>query len=443
VAIKRLIERCAGLDVHKKSVTACVRVPGPGAGERTSETRTFSTTTAGLLVLRDWLTSFGVTVVGMESTGVLWKPVFYLLEDDFDCWLLNAQHLRNVPGRKTDVKDAAWIAELVEYGLVRPSFVPPKPIRQLRDLTRYRKAVIEEHTREAQRLHAVLQEAGIKLSSVATDILGRSGRDMLEALVGGTHDPQVLAELARGRMRPKIAALREALEGRFSAHHALLVAEMLARLDHADETIARLSAEIERAMAPFAEQVELLRTIPGVDRRVAEVIVAETGGDMARFPSPGAPGLLGWGRPGQQRVGRQAPPQPNPQGRQVAAQDPHRGGLGGGTDQRHLPGRPVRPAQGPPWPHQGQRGGRALHPGHRLLRPGARGALLRPRRRLLPAPPVQRRLQGPPGPPAGTDGPKGHPGTRRTRRITKLPPTDPEPAARLVRAMPLPVITSP
>ena len=286
MAIKRLIERCAGLDVHKKSVTACVRVPGPGAGERTSETRTFSTTTAGLLVLRDWLTSFGVTVVGMESTGVLWKPVFYLLEDDFDCWLLNAQHLRNVPGRKTDVKDAAWIAELVEYGLVRPSFVPPKPIRQLRDLTRYRKAVIEEHTREAQRLHAVLQDAGIKLSSVATDILGRSGRDMLEALMGGTHDPQVLAELARGRMRPKIAALREALEGRFSAHHALLVAEMLARLDHADETIARLSAELERAMAPLAEQVELLRTIPGVDRRVAEVIVAETGGDMARFPSP-------------------------------------------------------------------------------------------------------------------------------------------------------------
>src|SRR5215211_1915663 len=185
VAIKRLIERCAGLDVHKKSVTACVRVPGPGAGERTSETRTFSTTTAGLLVLRDWLTSFGVTVVGMESTGVLWKPVFYLLEDDFDCWLLNAQHLRNVPGRKTDVKDAAWIAELVEYGLVRPSFVPPKPIRQLRDLTRYRKAVIEEHTREAQRLHAVLQDAGIKLSSVATDILGRSGRDMLEAWWAG------------------------------------------------------------------------------------------------------------------------------------------------------------------------------------------------------------------------------------------------------------------
>ncbi len=184
----QLIERCAGLDVHKKTVAACLRVPGP-QGERRQETRTFSTMTDGLLALRDWLCAQQVRVVGMESTGSYWKPVYYLLEDDLECWLLNARHLRNVPGRKTDVKDAEWICQLVEHGLVRPSFVPPRPIRQLRDLTRYRKVVIQERTREAQRLEKVLEDAGIKLSSVATDILGVSGRAMLAALIGGSCDP--------------------------------------------------------------------------------------------------------------------------------------------------------------------------------------------------------------------------------------------------------------
>jgi transposase len=335
--------------------------------------------------------------------------------------LLNAQHLRNVPGRKTDVKDAAWIAELVEYGLVRPSFVPPKPIRQLRDLTRYRKAVIEEHTREAQRLHAVLQDAGIKLSSVATDILGRSGRDMLEALVGGTHDPQVLAELARGRMRPKIAALREALEGRFSAHHALLVAEMLARLDHAEETIARLSAEIERAMAPFAEQVELLRTIPGVDRRVAEVIVAETGGDMARFPSPEH--LASWAgvAPGNNESAGKHRPSRTRKGDKWLRKTLTEAAWGAArTKDTYLAAQFAR--------LKGRRGPTKanvavahsilviayyiLERGEPYSDLGADYFLHR----------QSSGRQGPPGPPAGTDGPKGHPGTRRTRRITKLPP---------------------
>jgi transposase len=185
----RLIERWAGRDVHKASVTAMVRVPGDQGGRQT-ETRTFRTTTAGLVLLGDWLASFGVTVVGMESTGVYWKPVYYLLEDDFEVWLLNAQHLKNVPGRKTDVADSVWICQLVEHGLVRPSFVPPKPIRELGDLTRYGKAVLAERTREAQRLHKVLEDAGIKLASVASDPLGVSGRAMLEALVAGTHDPR-------------------------------------------------------------------------------------------------------------------------------------------------------------------------------------------------------------------------------------------------------------
>jgi transposase len=210
----RLIERCAGLDVHKKTVAACLRTPGQD-GQRQQQTRTFTTTTKGLLALRGWLAAAGVTVVGMESTGAYWKAVYYLLEDTVACWLLNARHLRNVPGRKTDVADAAWICQLVEHGLVRPSFVPPRPIRELRNLTRYRKTVIEERTREAQRLEKLLEDAGIKLSCVASDILGVSGRAMLAALVAGVRDPEVLAELAKGRLRVKIPLLQEALVGRF------------------------------------------------------------------------------------------------------------------------------------------------------------------------------------------------------------------------------------
>jgi len=217
-----VVERCAGLDVHKDTVVACVR--SPGVGRRREETIvTFGTTTVQLLALRDWLIEMGVTLVGMESTGVYWKPVYYVLEDAIECWLLNAQHLRNVPGRKTDVADASWICQLVEHGLVRASFVPPKPIRELRNLCRYRRSQIEERTREAQRLDKVLQDAGIKLSSVATRILGLSGRAMLDALVAGARDPDVLAELAKGSLRKKIPQLRDALEGRFGVHHGLLV----------------------------------------------------------------------------------------------------------------------------------------------------------------------------------------------------------------------------
>jgi transposase len=279
-----VVERCCGLDVHKDTVVACARTPGAG-GRREQQTRTFGTMTNELLALRDWLVAMGVSLVGMESTGVYWRPVFHLLEDAMECWLLNARHLRNVPGHKTDVKDAEWICQLVEHGLVRPSFVPPKPIRELRDLTRYRKAQIEERGREAQRLDKVLQDAGVKLSSVATDILGKSGRDMLEALVRGTRDPEVLAELARGRLRSKLPALREALTGRFSTHHALLVGEILAKLDYLDEAIGRLSVGIDRLIAPFEAEVGLLDTIPGVDRRTAEALIAEIGVDMGRFGS--------------------------------------------------------------------------------------------------------------------------------------------------------------
>ena len=284
--MERIVERCAGLDVHKASITACVRVVTTG-GEVRQEIGQFATTTRGLLQLRDWLASFKVELVGMEATGVYWKPVYYLLEDDFELWLLNARHLKNVPGKKTDVKDAEWICQLVEHGLVRPSFVPPKEIRELRNLTRYRKRQIEERAEEVQRLEKVLQEAGIKLSSVATRVLGASGRAMIEALVSGITDPEVLAELAKGRLRSKIPALKEALEGNFSAHHAFLVGNILAHIDYLDESIARLSGEIERVIIPFSEEVALLETIPGVDLRTAEILIAEIGVDMSRFATSG------------------------------------------------------------------------------------------------------------------------------------------------------------
>lgn len=282
--MRRLIERCAGLDVHRDTVAACVRVPGDG-GERHQEVRTYGTTTQQLVALREWLVDLGITLVGMESTGIYWRPVFAQLEDHVECWLLNAEHLHNVPGRKTDVADSVWICELTEHGLVRPSFVPPKPIRALRDLTRYRTVVVKERGRESQRLHKVLEDAGIKLSSVASKVLTASGRDMIESLVAGTRDPEVLAELARGRMRAKIPQLKEALQGRFGPEHALVAARMLTRIDHAEEVVTELSAKIGEAIAPWEHQVDLLMTIPGVGRRIAEVILAEIGPDMGRFAS--------------------------------------------------------------------------------------------------------------------------------------------------------------
>ncbi len=280
----QLIERCCGLDVHRDTVVACVRVPGPN-GKQQQEIRTFGTTAAELLALRDWLEAHGVSHVAMESTGVYWKPVFYVLEDAFTCLLVNAAHLKQVPGRKTDVKDCAWIAQCLEHGLLRGSFVPPAPIRELRDLTRHRKVLSQERTRAANRLHKMLQDAGIKLASVATDILGVSGRAMLEALVQGTTDPAVLADLARGKLRKKLPALRQALAGRFRPHHAFLVGQLLGHLDYLDEAISAVSDEIDGRLAPFAQELARLDTIPGVNKRTAEVIIAELGVDMSVFPS--------------------------------------------------------------------------------------------------------------------------------------------------------------
>lgn len=272
------------LDIHKSQITACVRVP-EGDGGRRQDVREFQTVTSGLLTLADWLRSYGVTVVGMESTGVYWRAVYYLLEDEFECQLFNARHLRHVPGRKSDVQDAEWGCQLLEHGLVRASFVPPRPLRELRDVVRYRKAKIQERVREVQRVEKTLQDAGIKLSSVASEVLGVSARLMLEAMISGTHDPELLAELAKGPLRKKIPALREALQGRFTGHHALLVGQMLAQIDFLDETIATLSARVEDLTAPFSRELELLDTIPGIDRRAAELLLAEIGPDMSVFPT--------------------------------------------------------------------------------------------------------------------------------------------------------------
>ncbi|MFF3878138.1 IS110 family transposase [Streptomyces sp. NPDC001978] len=272
-------------------VKVCVRVPGPGKRRR-KEIRTFLTMTADLLAMRDWLIAEGVTVVGMEATGAYWKPVFYLLENDITCWLLNARHMKNVPGRKTDVADSEWICKMVEHGLVRPSFVPPPTIRQLRDLTRYRTEVIRERTREAQRLEKLLEDAGIKLSAVVSDLLGKSARAMLEALIAGERDPEVLAEMALASMRAKRQILAQALTGRFTDHHAFLARTMLDRIDAVTATETRLSEEIARQLTPFRRQIELLTTIPGVSTRSAEMILAEIGADMARFPS--AAHLASW-----------------------------------------------------------------------------------------------------------------------------------------------------
>jgi transposase len=283
-----VVERCAGLDVHRDNVVGTVRVPSEEPTRWVRHTRTFKATLGGLAELGEWLASFAVTRVGMEATGVYWTTVFQALEDRFECWLLNAQHLRNVPGRKTDVKDSEWICDLVAHGLVRPSFVPPPEIRRLRDMTRLRKAQINERGRSIQRLEKVLQEAGIKLTSVASQAYSKSARAMLEALLSGVTNPDQLAELAKARMRSKIPQLREALANRFRIdHHGILVAQLLAHIDTLDAAITNLDEKIEAMLTPHATIVELLCTIPGVATRTAQVLIAECGLDMTVFPTVG------------------------------------------------------------------------------------------------------------------------------------------------------------
>ena len=284
-------ERCAGLDVHKRTVVACVLVTAPD-GSVTRTVRTFTTMTTGLLALSDWLREWAVLQVAMESTGVYWRPVFNILEDGRTVTLVNAQHLQRVPGRKTDVRDAEWLADLLRHGLLRASFIPPAPVRQLRDLTRYRTTLVHERVAEVNRLQKVLETANLKLAAVATDVLGVSGRRMLEAILAGEQDPAALAELAKGRLRSKVPELRQALDGRVEPHHRVLLAHSLAHIDFLDQSLAALQPEIDHALASFTEAVVLLDTIPGVGAEAAAAIVAEIGEDMTRFPS--AKHLASW-----------------------------------------------------------------------------------------------------------------------------------------------------
>ncbi|HLE81567.1 MAG TPA: IS110 family transposase [Dehalococcoidia bacterium] len=281
-------ERCAGLDVHKKTVVASVLSP------EGQETRTFGTMTRDLLLLADWLTERGVTHVAMESTGVYWKPVYNLLEDQFTLLVVNAHHIKAVPGRKTDVKDAEWIADLLRHGLVRGSFIPSRPQRELRELTRARRSLIQQRSQVANRIQKVLEGANIKLASVATDVVGVSGRAMLEAMVAGTEDPQVLAEMARGTLRKKTQALEDALEGLVGPHQRLLLGTHLRHLDFLDGEIARLDEEVAARLRPFEQVLERVDAIAGIGRRVAEDVLAEIGTDMSRFPT--AAHLASWAR---------------------------------------------------------------------------------------------------------------------------------------------------
>lgn len=280
-------QRCAGLDVHKKSVVACRIVPQADGNGWRMEVRTFGTTTADLLLLADWLRAGQVSHVAMESTGVYWKPIFNILESEFEVLLVNAQHIKFVPGRKTDVKDAEWIAQLLQHGLLKSSFIPEVEQRDLRELTRYRTKLIEERSREANRVQKVLEDANLKLSSVASDVLGVSGREMLQQIIAGQDDPLVLAQLARGRLREKIAALEKALQGRVRDSHRLLLKLHLEHIDDLNAKINTLSEEIERLLIPFdqTQALERLDAIPGVNQQVAQGILAELGTDMSRFPT--------------------------------------------------------------------------------------------------------------------------------------------------------------
>lgn len=278
--------RCAGLDVHKQSVVVCRISPTEGEGW-CKEVRRFETLTDDLLALADWLRAGEVTHVAMESTGVYWRPIFNILESEFEVLLVNAQHIKHVPGRKTDVNDAQWIAELLQHGLLKASFIPQVEQRDLRELTRYRTKLIQERTREINRVQKVLEDANIKLGSVASDVLGVSGREMIEQLIAGQNDPVQLAQLARGRLREKLADLEKALKGKLREAHRLLLKLHLEHIDDLNAKIATLSEEIDRLLVPFDPNnaLERLDTIPGVNRQIAEVILAELGTDMSRFPS--------------------------------------------------------------------------------------------------------------------------------------------------------------
>lgn len=285
-----LHERCAGLDVHKDTVVACIRIASGRSAER--ELRTFATTTSGLLELHDWLHDHAVRHIAMEATGVYWKPVWHLLEDSYELILANASHIKAVPGRKTDMNDATWIADLLAHGLIRASFVPPTPIQELRDLTRARKQLVQERTRYVQRIQKVLEDANLKIDSYISDLLGKSGRAVLNALVEGYTSPEMLVSLTQGRLKASRTELLEALRGRVTKHHRFMLKLHLRQIDQLDRSIEELEAQARAAIEPFRERVQQLTAIPGISDTAAHVLLAEIGINMTVFPSAGH--LLSW-----------------------------------------------------------------------------------------------------------------------------------------------------
>src|SRR6266699_1781710 len=321
-------ERCAGIDVHKRNVVVCAITPDQ-QGQRRKEQATFSTMMPDLLRMRQWFQRLGVTHVAMESTGSFWKPIFNVLEGQMEVLVVNAQHLKAVPGRKTDLKDAEWIADLLQHGLLRSSFVPPAFQRELRELTRYRTSVVEERSRTINRLQKILEDTNLKLSAVATDLMGLSAREMLAALLAGETNPTALAELARGKMRAKRDLLVQALQGQFKPHHRLLISEQLTHIDALDEEIERLSTDIAQRLRPYEAQLKRLGTIPGIKRRLAEVILAEIGPDMQRFPSARHLARLRGDVPWQPGKRRETAQWQNAQGRPLVTNGPGRSGTCG------------------------------------------------------------------------------------------------------------------
>jgi transposase len=406
---------------HRDNVVACVRRLGRRGGLVFEKDR-FTTTTAGLRELEAWLADRQVELVAIEATGVYWKPVLYALESRFAVSLCNARNVRRVPGRKTDLSDAEWLADVAAHGMIRPSFVPPPPIRELRELTRYRRTQIDARAAEIQRLEKVLQDAPIKLTSVASRVLTQSGRAMIEALVAGERDGTRLAELAKGKLRPKIPALTEALTGHFGSHQAVACRRILGHLDFLNESVAALTEQVDARTALFAPIYALLSPVPGRDRLTIDVTIAETGADMSRFPTPGRSRLLGRTVPRQRRIGRQTPPGRHYERQPVAPACADRVRPSRSTDQGKLLRRPVPSDRAPPRPQQGRSRHRPFPDRARLAPAQHRRAVQGSRRRLLQPPPRPAAASAPPRRPARRARIHRHAGgNRSSARIDRLP----------------------
>ena len=352
-----LYPRCAGLDVHKDVVVACVRLAQTG-GKALQEVRSFATTTSELCKLEDWLNGHQVTHVVMEASGVYWKPVWHVLEESLELILANAQHVKNVPGRKSDVNDAMWLADLLAHGLVRGSFVPPTHIQEVRDLSRTRKQLTREIIQHTNRIQKTLEDANIKLASAISNVLGKSGRAILEAIIAGETKPEKLVELCSGRLKASRKELIEALRGRVTAHHRCLLKLHLAQVDQLTSGMRELEARMGEILAPFQEHVDNLTTIPGVNDTTARVLAGEIGLDMARFPTAGH--LISWALPQTRRECRQTPLDTYPQGCAVAQDRSDQCGVGRYSHQEFVPPLPIRETQSAARRQKGHRRGRGF-----------------------------------------------------------------------------------